>query len=611
MSQTIHDPMPPDGVLELFHGYLDDQLSESQFAVLQSMLLENPAYARWFAQVALIHSGTHSQLHQRDLCQFYAASDSSCELKLDVDPANIRELLHESAEADRKKAEAESLRRMKQALVEAEEDRLRQQELERLNRPRRPQPIEIPRFAVWLAATAVIVLIGFVTQAMLSQSSSQGDLAEVSPPLATPAIQTYGKVTQSFNAIWTGDNRPIGADQRLPLGEFALDQGVVEILLDDGSILVGEAPFEMDLLSANKVLLNKGKVLARVPEEAIGFTISTSAGAIVDLGTEFGVDIEESGNVDVHVLDGAVALAANSTTVNVPRETLTEGGARQIAANGASVNDITFNKSSFLRKVPASSYELAVTHSAPLSYWRFNQPYPVVKSQGELEFSASPNYGVFLDQRTDMQESSNTYALFSNDNQGIQLQDLPELKLNKSFSIEAWVKLTDDSTTSAKRIISSFYRNATDEGGFAMGVGGSQFASDDNYEGHGLIFTFHGVYDSISTTAIPFDRWTHVAVTVNELGHPQMYIDGSPVPVMLRATGHGVMDFAPLPADSPLDLSGILSKNNCSIGCHPLTSNDYCPPERWRGGIDELAIFDRPLTPEEIGEHYQAGLKRP
>jgi hypothetical protein len=44
----------------------------------------------------------------------------------------------------------------------------------------------------------------------------------------------------------------------------------------------------------------------RAPEEAVGFTVRTPASDVVDMGTEFAVEVDRGGATELHVLDGAV-----------------------------------------------------------------------------------------------------------------------------------------------------------------------------------------------------------------------------------------------------------------------------------------------------------------
>jgi len=54
-------------------------------------------------------------------------------------------------------------------------------------------------------------------------------------------------------------------------------------------------------------MLDAGKLVATVPPAAIGFRVLTPATIITDLGTQFGVDVNDRGSVNLHVITGRVS----------------------------------------------------------------------------------------------------------------------------------------------------------------------------------------------------------------------------------------------------------------------------------------------------------------
>ena len=72
--------------------------------------------------------------------------------------------------------------------------------------------------------------------------------------------------------------------------------------------MILEGPCDFELLSARRAVCHRGKVRAHVPPSAIGFTINAPGIDAVDLGTEFALKVDDRGQWQVHVLDGAVEL---------------------------------------------------------------------------------------------------------------------------------------------------------------------------------------------------------------------------------------------------------------------------------------------------------------
>jgi hypothetical protein len=66
----------------------------------------------------------------------------------------------------------------------------------------------------------------------------------------------------------------------------------------------------LDLRTPDEVFLGRGTLTARVPPQAIGFTVVTPISRVVDLGTEFDVSVEDSGRTETLVREGRVVLSS-------------------------------------------------------------------------------------------------------------------------------------------------------------------------------------------------------------------------------------------------------------------------------------------------------------
>ena len=81
-----------------------------------------------------------------------------------------------------------------------------------------------------------------------------------------------------------------------------LVSGVAEFLFGPGTRVAVEGPARFEVLSPSRIWLERGKLIAAVPKAAAGFTVSTQFADVIDLGTEFGVEVDTAGKTDVHVL---------------------------------------------------------------------------------------------------------------------------------------------------------------------------------------------------------------------------------------------------------------------------------------------------------------------
>ena len=86
--------------------------------------------------------------------------------------------------------------------------------------------------------------------------------------------------------------------------------GLAEITFHSGAKLVLTGPTQFSIRSASETNLSVGKLTAKVPHSALGFTVSTPSGNVVDLGTEFGVEVTPDKNLDVQVFVGEVKVNA-------------------------------------------------------------------------------------------------------------------------------------------------------------------------------------------------------------------------------------------------------------------------------------------------------------
>ncbi len=85
-----------------------------------------------------------------------------------------------------------------------------------------------------------------------------------------------------------------------------LERGLAEIEFDCGARVILQGPAGLELLSGSSARLLKGRLTARVPAQARGFTVLTPHNKVVDLGTEFGLAVDAAGAATVRVFTGEV-----------------------------------------------------------------------------------------------------------------------------------------------------------------------------------------------------------------------------------------------------------------------------------------------------------------
>lgn len=96
-------------------------------------------------------------------------------------------------------------------------------------------------------------------------------------------------------------------NDRLQTGrQYFLNQGLLQLQMNSGVDVVIAGPTTFQLINSNAMRLVRGTMTAKVSHDAIGFEVQTPTLKIVDLGTRFGVDVNEEGTTETHVFQGAV-----------------------------------------------------------------------------------------------------------------------------------------------------------------------------------------------------------------------------------------------------------------------------------------------------------------
>ncbi|MBN1766311.1 MAG: NPCBM/NEW2 domain-containing protein [Sedimentisphaerales bacterium] len=162
-------------------------------------------------------------------------------------------------------------------------------------------------------------------------------------------------LTDSLNAQWAESSAPT-INSRLMTNHtpLMLRKGYAEIVFDNNSKVVVEAPAEFQVLSYDEIKLTYGRLYVTVPQEAMGFIVSTPNSKIIDLGTEFGVQTDINGSTELHVAKGKTALVsgAGDTKNNI---LVYAGAAKKVAYDSLESIDIACNNRMFARYIDSKS----------------------------------------------------------------------------------------------------------------------------------------------------------------------------------------------------------------------------------------------------------------
>ncbi|MEZ5303932.1 MAG: FecR family protein [Verrucomicrobiales bacterium] len=180
-------------------------------------------------------------------------------------------------------------------------------------------------------------------------------------------------------AAWQG-KAAFAEGQTLKAGVLDLRAGRVHLDFLNGAEVELQGPARFELVAADRAILHNGQVAAKVPEEAVGFTIDTPSATIVDLGTEFGLNVDASGESQVHVYEGEVEVwlmegrePVRATALTTEESALVRPGKREIiAAPLPREKFIRVSRSEEPDQLAlAPGYAEAIRAAAPVGYWRF------------------------------------------------------------------------------------------------------------------------------------------------------------------------------------------------------------------------------------------------
>jgi len=107
-------------------------------------------------------------------------------------------------------------------------------------------------------------------------------------------------------------------------------------------------------MGAGEMELFRGKMYATVPERAHGFTVTAGDSKILDLGTEFGVEVDDRGNTQLHVTKGSTKLFSGLFEGNKSHVNVDAGSAKKVYSDGL-VMDIPVAEKKFARRFDSES----------------------------------------------------------------------------------------------------------------------------------------------------------------------------------------------------------------------------------------------------------------
>lgn len=377
-SESIH---PDTRLAELAYRYLEQTITAEESAELHVLLAGDSRYRRMFVTICLQarllresliggvieneqaadgDTGDQEPATTTGMSASRSAHDDA-ESFSELDTSLVFEALEEEFRV-RDKNEAIEKAAQRKAQAERAEHRKLQLMLAGQSEPVQPiKRIVIPKAVFYGSVAAVVALT-----AMLFWPAEQLKSPIVSPyrPV-TPSLPSIVAVLhQSLDAQWedaSGRALVIHRGDNLRAGELFLKRGDAEITFSDGAQVICRAPARFELQSPGAMRLIDGQLAALVPPKAVGFQVATPDSMLIDHGTEFGVEVADGRQTEVHVYTGKVEARFGDQPTSLD---LSAGEARRFDASTSRVDVIEVDDQRFARTWEQVVYQPTTTGQA-------------------------------------------------------------------------------------------------------------------------------------------------------------------------------------------------------------------------------------------------------
>lgn len=176
------------------------------------------------------------------------------------------------------------------------------------------------RQARWWLAAAVLISVAFASFRIgLLRGDRAGDGSEIaaeSPAADNTShssnsserlIAGHATLRRAVGMTWGKANSVYHEGDLLSAGQLAFDSGLAEIDFFCGATVLVEGPARLQIESDWSLGVLQGRLRVTVPPAAEGFIVRAADSQIIDLGTEFAVDVSGE-QAAVKVIDGEVRL---------------------------------------------------------------------------------------------------------------------------------------------------------------------------------------------------------------------------------------------------------------------------------------------------------------
>lgn len=298
--------------LQLLNAYLDGKtLTDEECACLSEWVVSDPANAQKVVEIGFLHE------HLDDLLSI---------------PRLLEELATSNSEANKKDL-GELLDQVENLAPAARPGNFD------------PSPRTASRWLPLAVAASLLVLVGsglgvgYWLNDVVHHAAKETPPAdaEVAPPTAAPEHPAVvATLTHTVNSRWSLPS-PAARGGHLWQGDkIELTEGLVAFTTSAGADVLIQAPSVAVVLGPNRLELLSGKVTVRAEDLPNGFIVDTPTAQVVDLGTEFGVQVDAKAATYVAVYEGEVSLQSvqQDSTGAASTKSITAGRVGHVSSEG-------------------------------------------------------------------------------------------------------------------------------------------------------------------------------------------------------------------------------------------------------------------------------------
>jgi hypothetical protein len=390
-------------------------------------------------------------------------------------------------------------------------------------------------------------------------------------------------------------------------GRLRLKSGRLTLAFFSGATLTVEGPADLELRAADRVFCHHGKLRARVPRGAEGFTVLAAGYEVVDLGTEFALNLEPGGKSRVMVFEGSAAVSVlDKDGRSVRGEFLERRRSIEVDPNAGRIREVPPRPEAF---VPLAEFvppplelvpgyvDCKMRVAKPWGYWRFESMTdglvpnevpgrPALKALGGVTLEKSPG--------------GNHTARFrpGDPAQGFLMDGTWAPPREDGYAIEVWVQadLPSPNASGQTALVGLIDQDDAETENHLAYLELTARGRRSPHEPCAVRFldrwpaAVHGGADVFSRRTVVPSQWHHIVA--QKVGATlELYVNGECVgtsPAKVNAQG---------PEDAVTTPCRLLVGRLKQFQGHPSEVRAF------EGRLDELAVYDRPLTPDEIRRH--------